>query len=327
MKNILLILSVSIFFSSIYAQEQIFFSSANPFSFQDIIKDLDNQESQEVYGILTLPVFSSSNTSDDEKFPLIIGVAGSLGWGSHHQEYLEMYREMGIATFELNSFKSRNIRSTVGTQTDVTTAMMILDVYKAFEVLANHPNIDKNRVGLTGWSLGGGVTLFSGWKPLKEAINIDLDFSARLAFYPACFAVPETIDFEDVPTHVLIGELDTWTPSEACVEFENIMQEHSYDFNVTVYENSYHSFDRVSKVSIKENAYDFSECRLKIRDDGAVLMNFLNIPMTTPFLQKIGLSFCAKRGPKFGGNPISREHAFSFSKQFMEEHLLIIYSE
>ena len=29
-------------------------------------------------------------------------------------------------------------------------------------------------------------------------------------------------------------------------------------------------------------------------EDGSVLMNFLNIPMTTPFLQKIGL-VCAQR--------------------------------
>ena len=54
-----------------------------------------------------------------------------------------MYQEMGIATFELNSFKSRGIKSTVGSQTEVTIAAMILDAYKALEVLSNHPRIDK----------------------------------------------------------------------------------------------------------------------------------------------------------------------------------------
>ena len=318
MKNIFVLLFSIIFFSNIFSQEEISFLSANPFSFKDIIENLDNQEQQEVFGILRLP----SNISQDEKFPLIIGVAGSLGWGAHHLEYLEMYRDMGIATFELNSFKSRGVKSTVGTQTEVTTAMMILDVYRALEVLSNHPSIDKNNVALTGWSLGGAVTLFSGWKPLKNKINTELNFSAKLAFYPACFAIPNNMDFEDTPTHILIGELDTWTPAEACIEFEDMMKKKSYDFNVTVYEDSYHSFDRDSEVKIKEHAYDFSECRLKIRDDGAVLMNFLNIPMTTPFRQKVGLLCCAKRGPKFGGNPISRQKSFEFSKNFMALHLL-----
>ena len=318
MKNMLLTLIGIICVSFLFSEENISFFSANPFSFNDIIENLENQEIQEVSGILRFP----DNISNNKKFPLVIGVAGSVGWGDHHYEYLKMYRDMGIATFELNSFKSRGVESTVGTQTEVTTAMMILDVYRSFEILANHPNIDKDRVALTGWSLGGGVTLFSGWEPLKEAIGIDLKFSARLAFYPACFVTPYKIDFEDTPTHILIGELDTWTPSEACVEFTNMMKEKSYDFNITVYDNSYHSFDGSSSVSVNENAYDFSDCRLKIRDDGSVIMNFMDIPMNTPLLQKIGLSFCAKRGPKFGRNPDSREKAFLFSKDFMEKHLL-----
>ena len=50
---------------------------------------------------------------------------------------LKMYQEMGIATFELNSFKSRNIVSTVGSQTEVTIAAMVLDAYRALEVLSN----------------------------------------------------------------------------------------------------------------------------------------------------------------------------------------------
>ena len=140
-----------------YQQEIITFKSANPFSLNDIIDNLDNQEEQEVFGKLTIPEDTSNL---DNKYPLVIGVAGSLGWSDHHYEYLEMYREMGIATFELNSFKSRNITSTVGSQIEVTIASMILDAYRAFEKLASHPRIDKERVSITGWSLGGGVTLF-----------------------------------------------------------------------------------------------------------------------------------------------------------------------
>ena len=146
---------------------------------------------------------------------------GSLGWSEHHHEYLKMYQEMGIATFELNSFKSRNITSTVGTQTEITMAAMILDAYKAFEVLSEHPNIDKNKVSITGWSLGGGVTLFSAWLPLKNAINKELTFASHLAFYPPCFINPDNTEFSNSPIHILIGELDNWTPSSPCKDLIN----------------------------------------------------------------------------------------------------------
>ena len=67
----------------------------------------------------------------NKKYPLIIGVAGSMGWRKHHLDYMKMYQEEGFATFELNSFKSRGITSTVGSQNQVTVAAIILDSYRA----------------------------------------------------------------------------------------------------------------------------------------------------------------------------------------------------
>jgi len=304
-------------------RDTISFISANPFSFKDIITDLDNQDKQEVFGVLTLP----SEIGKSEKIPLIIGVAGSKDWSSHHLEYINMYQSMGIATFELHSFKSREIKSTVGSQVKVTTAMMILDSYRIFEKLSNHPNIDKNRVAITGWSLGGGVTLFSAWKPLKDAINKDLKFAAHLSYYPPCIVEPNTLDFSDSPIHLLVGELDDWVPADACVDLALKMKNKGANIEVTVYEESHHSFDRVHPPRIAENGYKLEDCRLKMNDKGAVLMNFLNIPMTTPMLQKIGLALCtggifADRGPTFGGNPDARDKSFDFSKSFMSKHLL-----
>ncbi len=101
--------------------EKITFKSANPFALSDIIKDLENQEEQEVYGELVIPLDS---LNEEKKFPLVIGVAGSLGWRSHHYEYLEMYQKNGFATFELNSFKSRKYINSWFTS-EVTTAAYI----------------------------------------------------------------------------------------------------------------------------------------------------------------------------------------------------------
>ncbi len=242
-----------------YQEEIITFKSANPFSLNDIIDNLDNQEEQEVFGKLTIPEDTSNL---DNKYPLVIGVAGSLGWSDHHYEYLEMYREMGIATFELNSFKSRNITSTVGSQIEVTIASMILDAYRAFEKLASHPRIDKERVSITGWSLGGGVTLFSAWIPLKNIINKNLKFKSHLAYYPPCFIEPKNMEFSDSKIHILIGELDNWTPSLPCENLVNKLKKNT-DINITVYKNSHHSFDRNSPVIRNEEAYNFSNCLLQ----------------------------------------------------------------
>ena len=321
MKKLLFIVFYFIISINLYSQdtvEKISFQSANPFSFNDVITNLENQEKQEVYGNLFI---AEDTLNSQKKYPLIIGVAGSLGWGEHHYKYLKMYQEMGIATFELNSFKSRGIKSTVGSQTEVTIAAMILDAYKALEILSNHPRIDKKRISITGWSLGGGVTLFSAWLPLKNAINKNLSFASHLAFYPPCFIDPENIEFSQSPIHILIGELDNWTPSQPCYELVEKLKNNA-NIDITIYEDSHHSFDRNSPVIVNEKAYNFTECKFRLTKDGNVLMNYFNIPMSNPFLQKLGLMFCVKRGINFGGNPVSREKSFVFANEFMTKTLL-----
>ena len=304
-------------------RDTLSFISANPFSFKDIIVDLDSQKEQEVFGVLTLP----DNLLQNQKIPLVIGVAGSKDWADHHLEYMAMYQSMGIATFELQAFGSRQVTSTVGSQVEVTTAMIVLDSFRAFERLANHPNIDPEKLAITGWSLGGGVSLFSAWIPLKNAINKELKFAAHLSYYPPCIVEPNTLEFTDSPIHLLVGELDAWVPAEACVDLSNKMKDSGANIEVTVYEKYHHSFVKKNLPKVVKNGYKLEDCRLRMRDDGAVMMNFLNIPMTTPTLQKIGLALCTKgifaeRGPTFGGNPDARKKSFEFSKEFMGKHLL-----
>ena len=297
--------------------EKIFFISANPFAMSDIITDLENQESQEVFGKLVIPIDSLNN---EKKFPLIIGVAGSLGWREHHYEYMDMYQKNGFATFELNSFKSRDVLSTVGSQIEVTTASIILDAYRAFEILANHPNIDKNKVSITGWSLGGAVALFSAWTPLKEVISKDLKFASHLAFYPPCFFDPENLEFTDSPIHILIGEIDNWTPAEPCNYFVNKISKNA-NIGLTIYPESHHSFDSQDPVIFNEKGYSFKNCLFKLNKQGDVLMNYLSLPMSSPLLQKLGFLFCVERGVNLGGNNESRERAFKFAKSFMTKTL------
>ena len=296
--------------------EKVNFLSANPFSFFHIITDLENQESQNAYGILRFPESVIRN-----KYPLILGVNGSKNWADHHLEYMEMYRKMGFATFEIQSFNSRNVNSTVGDQTTVTTAMMILDSYKALEVLGKDNRIDIDNVAITGWSLGGGVALFSAWEPLIASIAIKERFKAHLAFYPPCLVEMDLIEFSKVPIHILIGEKDDWVTASACEDLVRDLSGNNIDIGITVYDNAHHGFDRKGSTVKEQNGYATGDCHFRMRSDGALLMNFLNIPMITPLRQKIALGWCAERGTTIGGNPRAREKSFAFARNFMKKHL------
>ena len=296
-----------------YKTEQISFTSANPFSLSDIISDLENLEEQQVFGQLTVPIDSLQPT---KKYPLIIGVAGSLGWRAHHLEYMKMYQEQGFATFELNSFKSRGITSTVGSQDQVTIAGIILDAYRALERLANHPQIDADRVSITGWSLGGGVALFSGWLPVKNAITTEVRFASHLAFYPPCFINPEDIEFTQAPIHILSGEVDNWTPAAPCFNLVEKLSEKS-NIGITIFPQAHHGFDSKEAVRRNEKGYSFKACLFDLTKQGDIVMNYLHLPMSNPWLQKLGFLFCVERGVDIGGNKKARENSFAFAKDFM----------
>lgn len=314
-----LFILISLHGNAQFKKEIIYFESANPFSLNDIIEDLEDQEKQKVYGELTIPFDS---LDPHKKYPLIIGVAGSNGWKKHHLDYIQMYQEMGFATFELHSFKSRGIQSTVGSQDEVTIAAIILDAYRALEKLAKHPKINKDKVAITGWSLGGGVTLFAGWMPLKKAITTEVSFAAHLAFYPPCFINPEDLSFTKAPIHILIGEADNWTPAAPCYDLVNKLTAQNTQINITRYPEAHHGFDSEEPLRRNEKGYSFKDCLFDLTADGDILMNYLKIPMSNSTLQKVGFLFCAKRGVNIGGNSEARKKSFAFAKDFMKQKLL-----
>ena len=200
--------------------------------------------------------------------------------------------------------------------------MIILDSYRALEKLSEHPLIDIDNVAITGWSLGGGVSLFTAWKPIKDMISPDFKFAAHLPFYPPCIVEPEKLEFTDSPLHILIGELDSWVPAQPCVEMIESLKLDGFDAGITVYPNSHHSFDRDMDIKTVDHAYSLTDCRLTLSSSGVVKTEEYGFPLYNSTLQKIGLYFCADRGPSYGGNKAAKQASSLFSKAFMSKHLL-----
>lgn len=297
-------------------QEIIVFESKNPFNFYDIFNNLEIITNQHVYGVLTYP------DSVQEKYPVIIGVAGSKGWGEHHYGYMDRYQDAGFATLNLHSFKSRGVESTVGEQISATIPMIVHDAYMALAALSEKKEIDINKVAITGWSLGGGVALLSAWKPIQEHISPEFTFAAHLPIYPPCMSSVEDLEFTSSPIYILIGEIDNWVPAEPCIDLVKSMQIKGYDVGITVYPDAHHSFDRNMELKSVDEAYSLTDCRLSLSKTGIVKTLDYNIPFNNSTLQKIGLYLCADRGTTFGGHEIAREKSKEFALKFMTSHLL-----
>ena len=120
----------------------------------------------------------------------------------------------GYVTLTIDRFGPRRLKNTCrgGGPSDV-----IFNAYSALDFLVRQRFIDPRRVVVVGFSQGGWLSLSSVERGTVERSS-ENKFRAAAAFYPPCTAVKGPMT---VPTLILIGESDDWTPADACRKLVN----------------------------------------------------------------------------------------------------------
>jgi dienelactone hydrolase len=87
---------------------------------------------------------------------------GSAGVDTRETAWADRLGALGLATFVVDSFTPRNVRETATDQARLPTAANVADALAALRLLATHPRIDPDRIGIIGFSKGGQVALYTG---------------------------------------------------------------------------------------------------------------------------------------------------------------------
>jgi dienelactone hydrolase len=142
----------------------------------------------------------------------------------------------GYVTLVVDSFTTRGINNTCSGE----PAPRVADAYGALAWLARQPFVDANRIAVLGFSAGGVATM-----SIAEARDFELfenegehAFKAAVALYPAC----RSDNALKMPTLILIGELDDWSPAAAC-RATAARRTGGSPVKLIVYPGAYHSFD------------------------------------------------------------------------------------
>jgi dienelactone hydrolase len=151
----------------------------------------------------------------------------------------------GYVTLTVDSFGSRGLKNTCGRS--AAAADTAFDPYQALKFLAKQQFVDPLRVIVVGFSQGGWLSLSSVERGPLESVA-DNKFIAAAAFYPVCRAIKGPMT---VPTLILTGESDDWTPADACRKLANGEDElgmsrqkgEGAPIRLIVYPNAYHGFD------------------------------------------------------------------------------------
>ena len=167
------------------------------------------------------------------------------GASGYVDDWAQFLNGLGVATLMIDSFTSRGIDTTLANQKLLGRLAMIIDAYRAFDLLAQHPRIDAQRVALMGFSRGGQTSLYAAMQRFQHLHGPKRgEFAAYVSFYPACNT--RFIEEERVvarPIHVLHGTADSFNAIEPCRDYVGRVRRAGGDITLHELEGADHVFD------------------------------------------------------------------------------------
>ncbi len=198
----------------------------------------------------------------DGPFPAVVAMHGCSGlWtasgklSARESDWSQRLVAAGYVVVLPDSLRPRGLGALCNERDrTLTPAGRARDAFGALDWLARQPFAAKGRTGLIGWSNGGSTVLHvAGSRDAASA------FKTIAAFYPGCRVILNQGWSARVPTAILHGLADDWTPAAPCEELARLG-----GARFTGFAGAYHNFDHPN-LPLRERRAAYSQ-----RPDGKV---------------------------------------------------------
>jgi dienelactone hydrolase len=191
---------------------------------------------------------------------------------------------------------------------------MIMDAYRALELLSKHARIDASRIALMGFSKGGFVALYASLKRFQRMHGPDgVEFAAYIPFYAQCNTT--YIGEEQVSDHAVRlfhGTADNYVSIEPCRKYVERLSRAGKDVQLTEYPGAHHAFDNplYSPARFLPDAVTTSLCAREERTEGKIV----NLETDRAFSWR---DACVRRGATVSHDPVAATEATKAVKSFL----------
>jgi dienelactone hydrolase len=266
--------SVQVYYPSGFDKKlygQIGFPGYNAKSGRDFAEGFANAEAQTVGGTLVLP----EGASADNKVPAVVILHGSGGsWGGRSIDLAMYLAQEGMAGFAVETFGSRNLRTTDDYLQRLKKAPIytqMADALSALKALQDHPYIDTDKIAVTGFSLGAGSTLYMMFEPVIEnVLGVDGPrFSAYAMFYGGCMVEFDDFRPEGSPLLIMMGGQDESMSIPGCEKFRDKLLGMGIDTELIVYESAGHGWDSPYPQEFQPGKWLTRDCVMRWKKDGS----------------------------------------------------------
>jgi len=184
------------------------------------------------------------------KVPAVLIVHGSAGLDGRGPLMAAALTQGGLATLEIDMWAPRGLKGGADRPRGVIETLP--DAFGALRFLGNHSAIDPERIGITGFSWGGIVSMLTASKPLADQYApAGLRFRGHSPFYPVCWIYnnpqqPEYVfkELTGEPVFIQGGELDAYDEPETCEKLVDSLSATSRRVvSLKMYPGATHAFD------------------------------------------------------------------------------------
>jgi dienelactone hydrolase len=198
------------------------------------------------------------------RFPAVVLMHGCGGVRPFHIAWGERLKAAGYVALVVDSFGPRGIGNICNNGSPLVPAR-IEDAYTALHYLKGLAFVDGSRIALMGWSHGAWTTLEAVATPHPES------FKAAIAMYPLC---RDAVTVLTVPTLVLVGAFDDWTPAKPCESLNARIP----SLDLTVYPGVHHGFDdpRFNRGGIVDHGHRLEYNNVAAQDAHEQVLRFLS---------------------------------------------------
>jgi len=166
-------------------------------------------------------------------FPATVLLPACGGVGGYVFKQAELLKGEGYVAFAVDTLSPRRV-------TDLclkgrhTVDDVAEDAFRALAYLRSLPFVERDRIGVMGWSHGAMAVLSAiSTQPRSGG------FQAAVVFYPDCAYFSQNTT---VPLLLLLAELDDWTPPRQCAEMATRLQQQGQAVVYKVYPGAHHGF-------------------------------------------------------------------------------------
>lgn len=232
----------------------IYFASKSPYDFSELLNGFERAPDSLGMGTLYFP----NNMTNRGPVPAMIILHGSGGLRPEREQgYAMLFNELGIAAFVIDYYQPRGVteqhsylqKTLTASETDI-----IVDAYAALKLLSTHPLIQRDKIGITGYSYGGMVTRYALDARVKAILAPEHPgFALHADFYGPCHQTLGNTLTTQKPYLAIYGDQDNSVTPAQCRLVHQALQNSGSEVETVMIKGAGHAWEN----EMERKEYDF----------------------------------------------------------------------